>query len=78
MNRMAAMILPIMKRDELRKNIGRTFQFVPHPRQDAATGSWKIDMNLWILRGETADKTGFEFLNAIRDHDPLILVIRCG
>jgi hypothetical protein len=30
-------------------------------------------MNLWILRGETADKTGFEFLNAIRDHDPLIL-----
>lgn len=25
-------------------------------------------MNLWILRGETPDKKGFEFLNAIRDH----------
>lgn len=30
-------------------------------------------MNLWILRGETPDKKGFEFLNAIRDHKPLIL-----
>ena len=30
-------------------------------------------MNLWILRGETADKKGFEFLNTIRDHDPLVL-----
>ncbi len=30
-------------------------------------------MNLWILRGETSDGKGFEFLNAIRDHDPLIL-----
>ncbi len=30
-------------------------------------------MNLWILRGETGDKKGFEFLNAISDHDPLVL-----
>jgi hypothetical protein len=28
-------------------------------------------MNTWILRGETPE--GFEFLNAIRDHNPLIL-----
>lgn len=30
-------------------------------------------MNLWILRGETADKKAFEFVNAIRDHNPLCL-----
>lgn len=62
-----------MNRDELRKNIGQTFQFVPIPRRDAANGSWESNMNLWILRRETADKKGVEFLNAVRDHDPLIL-----
>lgn len=62
-----------MDRDKFIKNIGRTFQFVPPPRRDSATGSWESDMNTWILRGETADRKGFEFLNAIRDHDPLIL-----
>ncbi|MEP6958431.1 MAG: hypothetical protein ABI980_06845 [Nitrospirota bacterium] len=30
-------------------------------------------MNTWILQRETSDKKGFEFLNAIRDHEPLIL-----
>lgn len=67
------MIPSIMKRDELRKNIDKTFRFVPPPRQDSENGSWESDMNLWILRGETADKKGFEFLNTIRDHDPLVL-----
>jgi len=67
------MIHSIMNRDELRKNIDKTFQFVPPPRRDSETGSWESDMNLWILRGETADKKGFEFLNAIADHDPLVL-----
>jgi hypothetical protein len=62
-----------MNRDELRKNIGRTFQFIPHPRRDTANGSWESDMNLWILRSEAADRKGFEFLNAIRDHDLLFL-----
>jgi len=68
-----AMFSPTMNRKELRKNIDKTFRFVPPPRQDSATGSWEPDMNLWILRGETSDEKGFEFLNAIRDHDPLIL-----
>ncbi|MDO8356937.1 MAG: hypothetical protein Q7U76_11160 [Nitrospirota bacterium] len=30
-------------------------------------------MNQWILRSETADKKGFEFLNAIRDHAHFVL-----
>jgi len=30
-------------------------------------------MNLWIFRGETPDKKGFVFLNAVGDYDPLIL-----
>jgi hypothetical protein len=62
-----------MNREELRKNIDRTFRFVPPPRRDSADGSWESDMNLWILRRETEDKKGFEFLNAIRDHEPLVL-----
>jgi hypothetical protein len=62
-----------MKLDELRKNIGRTFQFLPQPRRDDATGSWESDMNLWILKAETDDKTGFRFLNAIRDQEPFVL-----
>ena len=62
-----------MNRDELRRNIGRTFQFIPHPRRDTADGSWESDLNLWILKGETTDNKGFEFLNAIRDHKPLVL-----
>ncbi|HSE60144.1 MAG TPA: hypothetical protein VLA99_15700 [Nitrospiraceae bacterium] len=63
-----------MNRSEFRKNIGRTLQFVPLPRRDDPdTGSWESDMNLWILTGETADKKGFIFLNALHDHDPLIL-----
>lgn len=62
-----------MNREEFKKNIGRTIQFIPPPRRDSSSGSWESDMNLWILRGETPDKKGFEFLNAIRDHDPFIL-----
>lgn len=69
----ACYVSPTMNRDELRNNIGRTFQFVPPPRRDSANGSWESDMNQWILRSETADKKGFEFLNAIRDHAPFIL-----
>jgi len=30
-------------------------------------------MNLWILSDETLDKKGFIFINAIRDHKPLVL-----
>lgn len=62
-----------MDYDKFKKNIGRTFQFIPHPRRDSAQGSFESDMNTWILKGETADKKGFEFLNAIRDHDPFVL-----
>lgn len=62
-----------MDRDKFKTNIGRTMQFVPHPRRDSANGSWESDMNTWIVQGETSDKKGFVFLNAIRDHDPLIL-----
>jgi len=62
-----------MDRDKFRTNIGRTIQFIPHPRRDSANGSWESDMNTWIVQGETSDKKGFVFLNAIRDHDPLIL-----
>ena len=67
-----AMIPSTMNRDELRKNVDKTFRFVPPPRQDSENGSWESDMNLWILRSETVDKKGVEFLNTIRDHDPLI------
>lgn len=67
------MIPSTMDRDKFRKNIGRTLQFIPHPRRDSANGTWESDMNTWILQGETADKKGFQFLNAIRDHDPLVL-----
>jgi hypothetical protein len=62
-----------MNKEELRKNIGQTFIFVPHPRRDSANGSWESDLNLWILTGETEDKKGFTFLNTIRDHDALVL-----
>ncbi len=67
------MIPSAMNRDELRKYIDKTLRFVPPPKRDSATGSWESDMNLWILRGETADKKGFEFLNTIRDHNLFIL-----
>jgi hypothetical protein len=30
-------------------------------------------MNLWILIVESLEKTGCQFLNIIREHDPLIL-----
>lgn len=53
--------------------VDRTVRFVPAPIHVSATGLLESDMNLWILRRETPDKTGFEFLNAIREHDPLIL-----
>jgi hypothetical protein len=46
---------------------------MPFPRLDSSTGSWEFDMNLWLLRGETADKKAFEFLNTIRDHTPFVL-----
>ncbi len=62
-----------MNRNELRKCIGQTFRFVPPPRRDSTSGSWESQMNLWILRRETEDGKGFEFLNTISDHDPLIL-----
>lgn len=62
-----------MNRNELRKCGGKTFKFVPPPRRDSANGSWESQINLWILRRETDDGKGFEFLNAISDHDPLIL-----
>jgi hypothetical protein len=67
------MIPSIMDRDKFKTNIGRTIQFIPHPRRDSANGSWESDMNTWIIQGETSDKKGVAFLNAIRDHDPLIL-----
>ena len=72
-NRRPAMIPSTMDRDKFKTNIGRTIQFIPHPRRDSANGSWESDMNTWILQDETADKKGFTFLNAIRDHDPLVL-----
>lgn len=56
-----------------RKNIGRTFQFHPIPRRDTAQGSYDSEFNLWIFKGETADKKGFTFQNAISDHPPLII-----
>jgi hypothetical protein len=62
-----------MNISELRKTIGRTFRFIPLPKRHSSSGSWVDDMNLWILRRETDDEKGFEFLNAIKDHDPLIL-----
>lgn len=62
-----------MNLSELRKNIGHTFRFIPHPRRDSSSGPWVDDKNLWILRRESDDKKGFEFVNVIRDHDPLIL-----
>ena len=62
-----------MNRRELRKMVDKTFRFVPPPIQVSATGSVESDMNLWIHRGETPDKKGFEFLNAMREHDPFIL-----
>lgn len=61
-----------MDRDKFKTNIGRTVQFLPHPRRDSASGSWESDMNTWLFRGEIANGK-FEFLNAICDHDPLIL-----
>ncbi len=62
-----------MNREELKKCIGRTFEFVPCPRRDTSTGSWESDMNLWILLRETPDKKAFEFQNTVRDHHPFIL-----
>jgi hypothetical protein len=62
-----------MNRTELRKNIGKTFQFLPHPRHDSATGSYESDKNKWLLRRETQDKKGFEFLNLLGDYSPLVL-----
>ena len=62
-----------MNREQLKKCIDQTFRFVPPPRRDTVTGSWESDLNLWILRGETADKKAFEFQNAIRDHQPFSL-----
>lgn len=67
------MIPSTMNRKELRKMVNKTFQFVPLPIQVSATGSSESDMNLWIHRGESPDKKGFEFLNAMREHDPFIL-----
>jgi hypothetical protein len=62
-----------MNLSELRKNIGRTFRFIPLPRRDSSSGSWVDDKNLWVLRREVDGNKGFEFLNVISDHDPLIL-----
>ncbi len=62
-----------MDHKRFKENIGRTFQFVPPPRRDSASGSWESDLNIWILQGETADKKGFAFLNAFREHAPLVL-----
>lgn len=62
-----------MNLQQLKKCIGQTFRFLPIPRRDTSTGSWESDMNLWILRGETADKKAFEFLNTVRDHPPFFL-----
>jgi hypothetical protein len=62
-----------MDRDKFKTHIGRTLQFIPPPRRDSANGSWESEMNTWILQGETADNKGFEFLNAIRNHNPLVL-----
>jgi hypothetical protein len=62
-----------MNRDELKKNIGRTFQFFPIPRRDSASGSYESDKNQWLLRRSTPDKKGFEFLNIIGDYNPLVL-----
>jgi hypothetical protein len=67
------MIPSTMNRKELRKMVNKTFRFVPLPIQVSETGSSESDMNLWIHRGETPDKKGFEFLNAMREHDPFIL-----
>jgi hypothetical protein len=69
------MIPSTMDRDKFKTNIGRTIQFIPHPRRDSTNGLWESDMNTWIVQGETSDKKGFVFLNAIRDHDPFILVL---
>jgi hypothetical protein len=57
-----------MNREEFKKNIGRTFKFVPHPRRDTADGSWESDLNLWILDGETPDKKGFIFSQSVSAH----------
>jgi hypothetical protein len=67
------MISPAMNRSELRKMVDKVVRFVPPPIQISATGSVESDMNLWIHRGETPDGKGFEFLNAMREHDPFIL-----
>ena len=73
MNVTPAMIPSIMNRAELKKNIGKTFQFFPFPRHDSASGSYESDKNQWLLRRETPDKKGFEFLNILGDYNPLVL-----
>jgi hypothetical protein len=55
------------------KNIGKTFQFFPIPRHDSASGSYESDKNQWLLRRETPDKKGLEFLNILGDYNPLVL-----
>jgi len=67
------MIPSTMNRAELKKNIGKTFQFFPIPRRDSASGSYESDKNQWLLRRETPDKKGFEFLNMLGDYNPLVL-----
>lgn len=62
-----------MKLEVFRQNIGRTFKFRPIPRRDTQEGSWESELNLWILLGETPDKKGFTFLNAIGNHHPFVL-----
>ena len=62
-----------MDKQKFKTNIGHTFQFLPHPRRDTANGSYESDTNLWILTGETVDKKGWEFLNAVANYDRLII-----
>jgi hypothetical protein len=62
-----------MNRDQLKKNIGKKFKFFPIPVRNSATGQYESDKNEWLLRRESADNKGFEFLNLIGDYNPLVL-----
>jgi len=62
-----------MDKQKFKTNIGHTFQFLPHPRRDTANGLYESDTNKWILIGETADRKGWELLNAVADYDRLTL-----
>ena len=62
-----------MNREQLRQNIGKRFKFFPIPVRNSAIGAYESDKNEWLLRRETADKKGFEFLNLFGDYNSLIL-----